>query len=368
MLKTKRFRLLSCVLLAGILLSACSSQETGNALLTDAMLRPEAANYETTTVRADRYQAESTGTASAVFMAETALTYKNSGAKYKEVHVKPGNQVSAGDTLITFEVQADKSEKEALTLQLRRKQEDYQTGKEAKQKAIDAQKALAASLTSYDRQLADLQAEKLQIEYEQFVYSTEREIKQLQQQIADINARLNDTKLVAPCDGIVTYAVGGTPGNNVTPNKTLVKIISLDDVLLQVETGGEDLRYHMPVTVKYGGGDKVKTLTGRVVAAANILPAGLEQTRTLIQLDQEAGAEILGRAFGASLEFRALTQDIGNALVADKNALNIAKGSSFVYILEDDVIHKRYVTARKNTGDTIWILDGVSAGQNLILG
>lgn len=367
MLKTK-YRLLSTALLTAMLLSACAAQEADQELLTDAMLRPETANYETSTVRTEHYQAEFSGTASGISMAETVLTYKNSGAKYVQAHVKSGDRVSAGDTLITFEVQSSKAEKEALELQLRRKQEDYQTGKEAKQKAIDAQKALAATLTSYDKQIADLQAEKLQIEYEQFIYQTERDIKALQQQIKDINARMNDTKLVAPCDGIVTYAVSGTPGNAVTPNRTLVKIVSTDSILLQVENGGENLRYHMPVTVAYGVGDKTKTLTGRVVTANNILPAGLGQARTLIQLDQEVGMDILGRAFGGTLQFQALTQDVGGVLVADKNVLNTAKGSTFVYVLEGDVIHKRYVIARRNTGNTVWILDGVSEGQNLILG
>lgn len=368
MLKTKKYRLLSLVLLTGMLLSSCSDPEAKEGLLTDTMIRPEAANYETTTVRTGHYQAETSGTASVVYMVEASLSYKNSGAKYKETFVKNGNKVAAGDTLMTFEVQEIKSEKVTLELQLRRKREDYRTGKEARQKAIDAEKARAASLTSYDRQISQLQVEKLQIEYDQFVYKTEREIGKLQQQIEDIDERLNDTSLVAPFDGIVSYVFSGTPGDNVTANKILVKIYSTDTVLFQVKTGASSLRYNMPVTLEYGKGDSMKSYTGHVVAAGNVMPDGLEQNKTLIKLDQEIDMKTASNTLSATAQLKAVTEDVRQILVADKDVLNETNEDAFVYILQDDIVHKRYVTVRENKGDTIWILDGVAAGQDLILG
>ena len=368
MLKTKKYRLLSLVILVGMLLSACSAQDTNAGLLADTMIRPEAANYETATVNTGDYQAEATGIASAVYMVEHALSYKSSGAKYKETLVAVGTRVAAGDTLMTFEVQDIQSEKEALDLQLRRKQEDFSAAKEAKQAAINAETAQAASLTSYARQISQLKTQKLQAEYDLFVYNTEREIEKLQQQIKDINTRLNDRKLVAPFDGIVSYVFFGTPGDNVTVNKTLVKLYSTDTMLLQVKKGASDLRYNMPITLQYGKGDNAKRFTGRVVAAGNVMPEGLEQTQTLIQLDQEIDDAIVNSARGLTVQFTAVTTDVRQIPIADKKALHSVNKETFVYVLDNDIVRKRYVTVQKTAGDTIWILDGVSEGQDLILG
>lgn len=367
MLKTKKYRLLSLVLLTGMLLSSCSVPEANQELLADIIISPDAANHETTTVRTGDYQTEVTGTASAAYMAETALSYKYSGAKYKETLVSAGNKVAAGDTLMTFEVQNIQSEKATLELQLRRKQEDYKAEKEAQQKAIDAQKARTASLTSYDRQISQLQVEKLQIEYSQFVYKTEREIEKLQQQIKDIDTRLKATKLVAPFDGIVSYVFSATPGDDVAVNKILVKIYSTDSMLLEVKGKTNDLRYNMPVTLEYGKGSNTKYYTGRVVAAGNVMPEGLTQSKTLIQLDQKTDIGTTGNASSLTVQYKAVTEDVHQILVADKNVLNRTNEGTFVYILENDIVHKRYVTARRTKGDMIWILDGVSDGQDLIL-
>lgn len=368
MLKTKKRRLLSLVPLVGILLGACSAQDADAGLLADSMIRPEAANYETTTVQTGSYQTKVAGTASAVYMVEHALSYKSSGAKYKETLVTVGTRVAAGDTLMTFEVQDIKSEKEALDLQLRRKQEDFIADKEAKQEAINAEKARSASLTSYDRQISQLQVEKLQAEYDLFVYNMQREIEKLQQQIKDINTRLNDKKLVAPFDGIVSYVFFGTPGDNVTVNKTLVKLYSTDTMLLQVNRGASDLRYNMPVTLKYGKDENAKRFTGHVVAAGNVMPEGLEQTKTMIQLDQEIDVDLASSALGLAVQFEAVTTDVRQIPVANKKALHSVNNETFVYVLDNDIVRKRYVTVQKTAGDTIWILDGVSEGQDLILG
>ena len=44
-----------------------------------------------------------------------------------------------------------------------------------------------------------------------------------------------------------------------------------------------------------------------------------------------------------------------------------ANAESYVYVLENDTLHKRFVVTKRDGGQTVWILDGLSEGQTLVL-
>ena len=96
----------------------------------------------------------------------------------------------------------------------------------------------------------------------------------------------------------------------------------------------------------------------------------------MITLDEEMSMEDYGyrggpngRGFGFTLnmEYSADYQEVKNVLLVDREALQKDGGKTFVYVLEDGVIHKRFISVGLSSKTSAWILDGLSEGQDLIL-
>ena len=119
----------------------------------------------------------------------------------------------------------------------------------------------------------------------------------------------------------------------------------------------------MPVTIQSGSGNKLAVYTGRVVASPNILPHSLSQKSILVQLDENVASGDLAN----TLRFSADTEIVQNILVAPRGAFDSEEGRSFVYVLENGIAQKKYVVSQSNNTGTVWILEGLSQGQTLII-
>ena len=53
-------------------------------------------------------------------------------------------------------------------------------------------------------------------------------------------------------------------------------------------------------------------------------------------------------------------------LLVDWRAVDSENGKSYVYVLEDDMVQKRYVAPGLNNREKVWILDGLHEGQTVI--
>ena len=121
MLKNK----LVCYLLsmtACLCLCGCQKQEETKF---EALIAPEKANYDTKQVEKSDYLETSQGSVSIEFPNALKLSWDTEGATVKEVLVEKGQEVKAGDVLMSFYVEVDKIALEELEIQLLRKQEDY---------------------------------------------------------------------------------------------------------------------------------------------------------------------------------------------------------------------------------------------------
>lgn len=351
------------MLAAVLLLCGCAEENTTDGLLADGIASPEDVNYNTTVVERLDYEETSTGTASMAYMIKTSLYWDNGEARYKETLVKAGQRVAAGDVLMTFDVSIKKSEMAELEVRLNRKWQDYASGVEMRKSAIAAEKERAETLSGFDLEISGYTTQMLQAEYEQFVYQAEYEIADLKEQITQLKAVAENAFLVAPFDGVIDSVIQNTEGYHVSTTKPLVVMHSEDVVLLNVKSGADDLRYNMPVTIEYGNNTSKRTYTGRVISAPNILPSDVANDKVMIMTDQQLSGENMRGNFKLSF----VSKEIGDILVADRKAVNGSNSETYVYVLEGDILHKRFVVAKREDGQMVWILDGLSEGQMLVL-
>ena len=352
------------LLLAGAMfLTACGNGEQKQTLISDDLIVPEQANYKTVQAEYGEYGKYIGGSTSVQYLIWANLSWDKSNARFREVLAKPGEQVKQGDVLAVFDIEESKAELENLALQLTSARDEEAAGKKERQSAIDSAEKEAEGLSSHELQIAKLTIGKLQAEYEQFVYQSEREIAQLRKRIEEMEEEAENNQLLAPFDGIIDSVTPYNPGDRVDAGKALVTMYSTDKLFLKVDDSAHNLRYNMRVTVEAGTKDDRKAYSGRVAAASNVLPAAVSQDLALIQLDENITAEELKY----SPTYVGGVEQVQNVLLVERRAVSTEEGKSFVYVLEDDMVQKRFIVPGPNNSDVMWILDGLSEGQSLIV-
>lgn len=358
-----RNKLLCTLVLAGsLLLSACqsgSTAQTDGVLLTDALILPDQANYTTIPVESTTYQRSGQGAAAVAYPVYANLSWENGDARFLECLVSPGTEVKKGDVLVRVDIEASTVRLQSLQLQLKRAQEDFEAGKAERLDEIHDM----AYRVQYSRQMLPLQQELLQIDYEKYVYETEREISEIREEISDLQKTLQENTIVAPFDGVIDNIRPHNPGDRIATGEAMLTMHSTDRFLLSVSGTVHNLRYNMPVSIMTGNRDNPQTYTGRVVCAPNIAPSAEEIDYALVKMDDG----ITDDMFQFSTTYQCTVEELGNVLVVNREAVETDSAGSFVYILEDGIVKKRYVEAQLNNMEAVWILDGLSEGQSLVL-
>lgn len=336
----------------------------GDVIAGEQLLMSSQGNYEIAAVQKGDYVKESQGSASVVYPIRTELSWENGSARYDEILVRKGDVVKEGEVLATFVIEESDVELQELKLKLQRTEEQFEKEKQERLTAIaKAKEDAKEELNAHRLTIAEQNIEKLQISYEKYIYQTEKEIANLKEQMEEISEILEDNQLVAPYDGIIESVITYNQGDKVTAGKTLITMYSTEGYLLKADGAEGKLRYNMDVTIETGRKNDRKTLTGKVIAASNILPTTVSQSYTVIQVDGNVSPD----TFVQSIQYKGNTEELRDILLVKKKAVHTEDKKNYVYTWENETVLKRFVVKGLNNLEDIWILDGLSEGQSVIL-
>ena len=60
-------------------------------------------------------------------------------------------------------------------------------------------------------------------------------------------------------------------------------------------------------------------------------------------------------------------ESVKQVVMVDRSAVHKDDNGSYVYILNDGILQKRYVLCGLSNVDHVWIIDGLTEGQTLVL-
>lgn len=380
MLKNKR--LIFSGLAAALLLSGCGKEVVSETLLSEDLIIPSEINYETDTAEYGEYVRTSSDSAGIYYPQEVELYWEKENSYLREMLVEPEMYVKKGDVLAVFDTDVDLVRMEELQLgiehlltsaeiekadRLLAIQEQKEKFAEAKQKRDERReqgyaKENTAELDSYSDAVADLRLQRMQLEYEEFLYQTEWQISRMQKEIAQLQEEMSDNKLIAPFDGVIELTAAIQPGERVLPDKMLISMGATDKLLLAAKDMSDYFQYNMDVIIECGKESDRQTYKGKVVAASNILPAKYGQKLALVKLQEEPDLKELQR----KIKYTIKVQDMDNILLVDRTAVQKENDETFVYVLNGDMVQKRYVVVGSSNNEKTWILDGLSEGQTVI--
>ncbi len=255
------------------------------------------ADQNADTVKKNGYTEEKTGSAEVVYLEYKNLAWDNGQDSIREILVRKGQKVKAGEVLAVFDVSEKKSELEALKLQLKRKQEDLLKESEKRKMAIEKAKEYAIYHYKYrELDIENFKIAKQQAQYEQYVYEAEKEIAKLQEQLSKLQDKQKKNQITAPFDGVIDWVAGYNPGDPAVAGSPLIRMYSIEYPVFEAAEVSDGLRYNMEVDVEISFGNKKESYKGRVISTQAILPKDVTQKKLLIQLEESIGdREITGR-------------------------------------------------------------------------
>lgn len=353
------------LLSVGAVFSGCAKETVAQnaGLMEETFTTPTDVNYETVEAAYGDYVVSAIGNVSAVYLQKAELSWDKSGSRFNEVLVEKGQEVKKGDVLITFTVESSKADLVELYLQRERKWDAYLEGKEKRLAEIEAAKQKAQLLSSYDQQIENLKIEKLQAQYDAYVFETTRSVYAIDDKIREKEAVIEDNALIAPFDGVIDKVSNVYIGAETTSGQVLITMHSTENMLLQAKGAASDLRYNMPVTIVSGRGATAKYHSGRVVVAPNVLPSDVSSDQVLIKLDEDIKENDLSK----QISYQANKELLQNVLLVPQGALNMELGKNFVHVLEGENVETKYVVVRYTRNSDIWVMEGISDGQVLVV-
>jgi len=267
------------------------------------------------------------------------LFFRESGGRVLAVHVKQGDAVEAGQTVLELDVGN-------LELQIRMQRLNYERAQ------ILFEQAVRNGLTGPDLRLHEIDLERERIALE------------------ELEDRLNRSRLVAPFDGVVTFVADIHPGETINAYQPLVTVSDPAQVQLTyvASSASELLGVHpgMEATVVYDG----DAYRAEVVQS----PSNAPTTTDLSEQERIARTLVLGfdsppenARIGSSADFEIPLQRRESVIVIPRAGLRTYMGREYVQVAEGERRKDVDVEVGLTTSTEVEIVRGLEEGARVIL-
>ncbi len=288
-------------------------------------------------------------------------------------NVEPGNVVNTNSVLIKLDAfdYRDQLQQMAAELTIERKgvgrdkellklaQNNLQLQQQEEQRlqSLVARNLIAQSqLDSTRQRVFDLQAEVARLEYSVATSNARVQMKKAQHDLAKRN--LTRTTLKAPFDGVVNE-VFVDEGDYVNTNDVAIILADVSQFDVQLDVRGEvitGLELNQQVAVKVNG----KELLGNVVALQldPDVNTNTHQVRVRISSDNIQSGML-------ATVYMPLAAQAESLLVPISAVLN-QFGSSYVYTIDNNIIHKTPIQLGRRISNEVVVSAGLDVGQMIV--
>jgi len=371
---------LCSILLCALLLAGCVQNPP-----TSDYKMPEKSEkaYTTEEVYVGTFKQIKTVTVPASYLNHQSVTCDYEGAVLKEKLLFPlGTWVKAGDVIAT--VIFEFSEVELARLELA-----YERAVYSMNNGISSYYQSIASIKGNDR-VSYLQ--RLQMEYQLASYklSAEHQCQQALERLEEYKTRTGDVQILAPCDGIVTYANPILdPGDDIPMGTELITLADPESIYLEFDPSlsaneGSSVypmfAYGNTAHITFGDDTFDGIVSSAPVMGSLYKKAETEQAQNNIAYVTSDGLDATTQT--GSYVVKYIELELENMILVPTKAINdyqpryasapkvdgvSVEKDPYVYILENDHIIKRFVTCGPGNSTEVCILDGLTPGQLVVL-
>lgn len=359
MLNRKNVKKISTLLLLSVILlqTGCGSKKAD---LVKAELVSSEDGFGVDTATISQLKEEKSFSASVVYPEASVVCSQYNGVVLKKIEVEAGDKVKKGDLLVSIEPVTEETiskQQEAIDKNL----QELNKGIENYNSQIASLDASIASSTDVQQQIFQVQKEKTQRQLEFYKEDGEIVQQEMKAELEVLKTLQGDLNIYAPYDGVIDGVQNVPEGTELTVTRELLKMHSEDETFIYVSEGSS-LKYNVPVIVEAGKGENRVTYEGRVISADNVLDDAYQTGAAYIKLNEKIPAENL-----KSITVKADIRKLNNVLLVKDFAVTTQNDMTYVSIVEGEKIKKRPVVVGAGDGSYVWIVRGLSEGQQVLI-
>lgn len=358
----------SLIKLVGIALaiSLCTTQIT-SASQNESSIDKKDTNFKTIEVEYGTYVEKMTlKNLSRSYLRSESLFIKDSSGVFVEYLVSSGSIVSKGDKLIAYEVAVDTVAIEENKIRLSQAEENYYRQLEQKEESMINRLEQLSNMdqNSIEAQILQVQHQKAQLELERFQLESQKNIESIKEAIEELGEQTSIRYVEAPYDGLFNgYDRWLRPGIVLNRNNDIGNIRDVKSVVLESKsTNLNRLWYGMnPTFTDMTGNVSKGTYQAKVIGEDSLFNGRASTEMIYVALEDPSQL--------ASISQGDVVTDVvsvENVIVIPLNVVKFKDEVAYVYILgADGRTHKQYLTGRNN-GSSMWVYNGLSAGQKIV--
>ena len=314
------------------LCAGCFLLPQEEAILPPPLVEPPPITYRTMTVERGHIERRVVVGGAIVYPTQIALQFGERSGRLKEVLVRLGDEVVAGQVLATLDTDTLALDVERQRIRLRRAE-------------LGLERSTALGVDRYQQEIGklDLQLERLALQ--------------------QLETELSKSTLRSPIDGEVVYVTRVFPGEPIGARQTVVQVADPRELLFAYR-GQRDDEFSLgrEVTINLRG----DTYSGVVVMTPrNAAPDAPEEMRELVLIRVDAALEVLTRGQTGTASMVADRRE--NVIVLPADAVQTYVNRKFVFVLEDGLRTERTVETGLSTSTRVEIVEGLRAGEQVVL-
>ena len=359
--KKKTYVLFGIALLAGSLgLIGCGKKEKEE-VISSELIDEENITVGTSKVESGKFVNTVTVSAEKIYGKTAELAFPFNEVELEAVYVRTGDTVKKGDLVAKLKVPTQ----EQLDNYAKRIQEERDLNQSVLNSfdaRIQEKNAEISAAGGAQREAYQAELSRLQIEKEQYIYTMNKTIQEMEAEYEKLRNINGQERLYAPFDGIVQSASEAAEGDTIDSGYTIATIYSADEILFSFKND-RNFRYGMEVTIEAGVAEERQTFKGKVVAADNIMFDDYKTGKAYVAPTEEFNAKNLQNIY--------ITGEImylDNVLTADQLSVMEEQQEKYGVSIEmEDGAKYRHISLGALGDGKAWILQGVEEGQTLTI-
>jgi hypothetical protein len=292
------------------------------------------------------------------------LSFERGGGRLDYRNANTMQFVSEGDVLmrVVFDEAALRMEEQQLLLRMGEADRRHNSERARRRADIETfRNEVPSHMNEFDIEIHNLRLEGMEDDYNHMIHGHQVQVRENNRQLEEIRIRLAGEELIAPFDGVVFWANPMRVGSVVESWMIMITLYDYNSFQLLTRGTAELFRYGDIITVT--DVNEIERLA-RVVSdpLANIAIRENNYEFILEPLDDIDASHFFPGVVSAS----ALLINTDGVLVPSR-AINNEDQRRFVFIYEDGIIRRRFVQTGAFHMDRTQIIDGVEAGQLVVL-
>lgn len=338
--------------------------------LSASQLAHAATEYNTIEVKTEDYiEKGGVQNAEVILPRNDSLAISDPQGTFIEYLVTNGQTVKKGDPLASYQLPGDKITLDEMKLKLEKDKNTFQRESEKKEADIaeNQDKLLAMNSNSIEAQILELNIQKMQIGYEQYVYQTQKALEELNASIQELESAITDLRYIyAPYDGLVYTSDEIKAGEILNPGIPIINIADINSAILAAKVSGVNkLWYGLEVSItgiSNRQADTSKVFKG-IIAAEDKLLNGKASTG-MVYIKILGDDNLLSPGQKANITTDAVI--VKNVTVIPSNAVQ-NDDMDYVYTIDkNNELRKQYISGRDN-GASFWVYNGLLEGQQIVI-